>query len=123
MAKYLDAIELSNNLKNRLEEIVLSSINVRDEELQNELSEIIKSNDGLISEILVEGVFSAKKHDDILRNIPFLNKKFLDLLDLNKVFNPNRIANAKNEFGDDEVAVAMAVAAGTPLAKLTQGQT
>ena len=49
MAKYLDAIELSNNLKNRLEEIVLSSINVRDEELQNELSEIIKSNDGLIS--------------------------------------------------------------------------
>lgn len=41
----------------------------------------------------------------------------------NKVFNPNRIANAKNEFGDDEVAVAMAVAAGTPLAKLTQGQT
>lgn len=89
MAKYLDAIELSNNLKNRLEEIVLSSINVRDEELQNELSEIIKSNDGLISEILVEGAFSAKKHDDILRNIPFLNKKFLDLLDLNKVFNPN----------------------------------
>ena len=89
MAKYLDAIELSNNLKNRLEEIVLSSINVRDEELQKELSEIIKSNDGLISEILVEGAFSAKKHDDILRNIPFLNKKFLDLLDLNKVFNPN----------------------------------
>lgn len=89
MAKYLDAIELSNNLKNRLEEIVLSSINVRDEELQNELSKIIKSNDGLISEILVEGAFSAKKHDDILRNIPFLNKKFLDLLDLNKVFNPN----------------------------------
>ncbi|WP_198306404.1 DEAD/DEAH box helicase [Arcobacter vandammei] len=89
MAKYLDAIELSNNLKNRLEEIVLSSISVRDEELQNELSEIIKSNDGLISEILVEGAFSAKKHDDILRNIPFLNKKFLDLLDLNKVFNPN----------------------------------
>jgi len=89
MAKYLDAIELSNNLKNRLEEIVLSSINVRDEELQNELSEIIRSNDGLISEILVEGAFSAKKHDDILRNIPFLNKKFLDLLDLNKVFNPN----------------------------------
>jgi hypothetical protein len=41
----------------------------------------------------------------------------------NKVFNPNRITNAKNEFGDDEVAVAMAVAAGTPLAKLTQGQT
>jgi hypothetical protein len=41
----------------------------------------------------------------------------------NKVFNPNRIANAKNEFGDDEVAVAMAVAAGTPLQKLVQGQT
>ena len=79
MAKYLDAIELSNNLKNRLEEIVLSSINVRDEELQNELSEIIKSNNGLISEILVEGAFSAKKHDDILRNIPFLNKKFFAL--------------------------------------------
>lgn len=89
MAKYLDAIELTNNLKNRLEEIVLSSINVRDESIQEELSEIIKSNDGLISEILVEGAFSAKKHNDILRNIPFLNKKFLDLLDLNKVFNPN----------------------------------
>ena len=89
MAKYLDAIELSNDLKNRLEEIILSSINVRDEQLQKELSKIIKSNDGLISEILVEGAFSAKKHDDILRNIPFLNKKFLDLLDLNKVFNPN----------------------------------
>ena len=43
MVKYLDAIELSNNLKNRLEEIVLSSINVRDEQLQNELSEIIKN--------------------------------------------------------------------------------
>jgi len=55
----------------------LSSINVRDEELQNVLSEIIKSNDGLISEILVEGAFSAKKHDDILRNIPFLNKFLL----------------------------------------------
>lgn len=89
MAKYLDAIELSKNLKNRLEEIVLGSINVRDEKLQNELSEIIKSNDVLISEILVEGAFSAKKHDCMLRNISFLNKKFLDLLDLNKVFNPN----------------------------------
>lgn len=89
MAKYLDAIELSNNLKNRLEEIVLSNINVRDEKLQEELGKIIKSNDGLISEILVEGAFSAKKHDNILRNIPFLNKKFLDLLELNKVFNPN----------------------------------
>ena len=43
--------------------------------------------------------------------------------DGNKVFNPNRITNARNEFGDDEVTVAMAVAAGTPLAKLTQGQT
>jgi len=89
MAKYLDAIELSNNLKNRLEEIILSSINVRDAKLQEGLKEIIKSNDGLISEILVEGAFSAKKHNDILKNIPFLNKKFLDLLDLNKVFNPN----------------------------------
>ena len=89
MAKYLDAIELSKNLKNRLEEIVLSSINVRDKQLQEELSKIIKSNDGLISEILVEGAFSAKKHNDILRNIPFLNKKFLDFLDLNKVFDPN----------------------------------
>ncbi len=89
MDKYLDAIELSKNLKNRLEEIVLSSINVRDQNIQNELNKIIKSDDGLISEILVEGAFSAKKHDDILRNIPFLNKKFLDLLDLNKVFNPN----------------------------------
>lgn len=89
MAKYLDAIELSNNLKNRLEDIVLSSINIRDERIQEQLNEIIKSNDGLISEILVEGAFSAKKHDDILRNIPFLNKKFLDLLDLNKIFNPN----------------------------------
>lgn len=89
MAKYLDAIELSNSLKNRLEEIVLSNINVRDEQLQVELEKIIRSNDGLISEILVEGAFSAKKHDNILRNISFLNKKFLDLLDLNKVFNPN----------------------------------
>lgn len=89
MAKYLDAIELSNNLKNRLEEIVLSNINIRNEQLQDELSKIIKSNDGLISEILVEGSFSAKKHDDILRGISFLNKKFLDLLDLNKVFDPN----------------------------------
>lgn len=89
MGKYLDAIELSDNLKNRLEEIVLSSINVRDEKLQIELDEIIKSNEGLISEIFVEGAFSAKKHDDILRNIPFLNKKFLNLLELNKVFNPN----------------------------------
>jgi len=89
MAKYLDAIELSSNLKSRLEEIVLSSINVRDEKLQNELSKLIKSNDGLISEILIEGAFSAKKHDNILRNIPFLNTKFLDLLGLNKIFNPN----------------------------------
>ena len=38
-----------------------------------------------------------------------------------KTFNQNRIDKAKAEFGDDEVAVAMAVASGTPLQKLTQG--
>lgn len=89
MSKYLDAIKLSKNLKKRLEEIVLNSIQVRDVELQNELNHIIQSEDGLISEILVEGAFSAKKHNEILRNIPFLNKKFLKLLDLNKEFNPS----------------------------------
>lgn len=89
MAKYLDAIELSNSLKKRLEEIVLSSINIRDKQLQEALNNIIQSSDGLISEILVEGAFSTKKHHQILENIPFLNKQFLDLLDLNKVFNPN----------------------------------
>jgi DEAD/DEAH box helicase domain-containing protein len=89
MVKYLDAIELSNNLKNRLEEIILSNIHIRDKELQNELTRIIKSKEGLISEILVEGAFSAKKHNNILRDISFLNKKFINLLDLNQIFNPN----------------------------------
>ncbi|PPK61483.1 uncharacterized protein DUF1998 [Malaciobacter marinus] len=89
MAKYLDAIELSNSLKNRLEEIVISDIYVRDSKLQSELRNIIKSDEGLISEIFVEGAYPAKKHEAILRDIPFLNKEFLELLDLNKVFDPN----------------------------------
>jgi len=123
MAKYLDAIELSNNLKNRLEEIVLSSINVRDEQFQKELSRIIKSNDGLISEILVEGAFSAKKHNSILKDIPFLNKEFLDLLNLNKVFNPNfypfshqyetlKIVNEMNENNKPAIVVTAPTGAG-----------
>jgi len=89
MADYLNAIELAENLRERLEEVALSSIDIRDSELQNKLNEVIKSEDGLISEILVEGAFPAKKHTQTLNNIPFLNKKFLKLLDLNKVFDPN----------------------------------
>ena len=34
MGKYLDAIELSENLKQRLESIVVSDVAIRDEKLQ-----------------------------------------------------------------------------------------
>ncbi|MDD2267065.1 DEAD/DEAH box helicase [Sulfuricurvum sp.] len=90
MGKYLDAITLSDNLKKRIEETIVSNIAIRDAEMLEELKALIEMKaDGLISDILVEGAYSAKKHEDILRNIPFLDKKFIELLDLNKIFNPN----------------------------------
>ncbi|MDD2949157.1 MAG: DEAD/DEAH box helicase [Sulfuricurvum sp.] len=90
MGKYLDAITLSNNLKKRIEETIISNIAIRDVAMLEELKALIETKaDGLISDILVEGAYSAKKHEDILRNIPFLGKKFIDLLDMNKIFNPN----------------------------------
>ncbi|MDD4950712.1 DEAD/DEAH box helicase [Sulfuricurvum sp.] len=90
MGKYLDAIALSDNLKKRIEETIISNIAIRDTTMLAELRAIIETKaDGLISDILVEGAYSAKKHEDILRNIPFLSKKFIELLDMNKIFNPN----------------------------------
>ena len=71
MGKYLDAIELSENLKQRLESIVVSDVAIRDKALQEEILRLIQSEDGLISKLLVEGSFSAKKHDKTLRNISF----------------------------------------------------
>lgn len=123
MSKYLDAIRLSDNLKNRLEEIVLNDIQVRDSSVQNEINQIIKSEDGLISELLVEGAYSAKKHDTTLRNIPFLNKSFLNLLDLNKEFNPDfypfthqyetlKVANEMDEENKPALVVTAPTGAG-----------
>lgn len=89
MGKYLDAIELSENLKQRLENIVISDISIKDKLLQKEILDLIQSEDGLISKLLIEGAFSAKKHDMSLREIPFLSKEFIQLLDLNKEFNPD----------------------------------
>jgi len=90
MGKYLDAIALSSNLKKRIEDTVVSNIAIRNDSILEQLKILVSSKtDGLISDILVEGAYSAKKHEDILRNIPFLGKKFIDLLELNKIFNPN----------------------------------
>ena len=89
MGKYLDAIELSENLKQRLESIVVSDVAIRDEKLQKEILSLIQSEDGLISKLLVEGSFSAKKHDKTLRNISFLTEDFIKLLDLNREFSPD----------------------------------
>lgn len=89
MSKYLDAIKLSSGLKKRLEDVILGEMLVSNHEIQEQIKELLCSQDGLVSKILVEGAFSAKKHDDILRNIPFMSKAFIKLLELNNVFNPN----------------------------------
>ena len=89
MGKYLDAIELSENLKRRLETIVVSDVAIRDKKLQKEILNLIQSDDGLISKLLVEGAFSAKKHNKTIREIDFLTKEFIQLLDLNIEFSPD----------------------------------
>jgi DEAD/DEAH box helicase domain-containing protein len=90
MDKYLNAIELFNDLKTRLEDIVLGNLYLKDEKLQTLLIEIVKSkNEGLISEILIEGAFSAKKHNQTLKEVSFLNKNFLSLLESNNEFSPS----------------------------------
>lgn len=89
MSKYLDAIKLSSSLKTRLEESILGQIQVPNAQIQAQIKELLCSQEGLVSKILVEGAFSAKKHDIILRNIDFVSKKFIKLLERNNVFNPN----------------------------------
>ncbi len=89
MSKYLDAIKLSSNLKKRLEKTILGEIQVPNIEIQTQIKELLCSQDGLVSKILVEGAFSAKKHKDTLQNIPFISREFIKLLELNNVFNPN----------------------------------
>ena len=79
MSKYLDAIKLSTNLKKRLEESILGEIQVSNAQIQAQIQELLCSQEGLVSKILVEGAFSAKKHEDILRNIDFVSKKFIKL--------------------------------------------
>jgi len=89
MGKYLDAIKLTENLKKRLEIIVISDVAIRDEKLQKEIFNLIQSEDGLVSKLLIEGALSAKKHNETLRKIDFLTKEFIELLDLNREFSPD----------------------------------
>ncbi len=123
MGKYLDAIELSENLKQRLESIVVSDVAIRDKALQEEILRLIQSEDGLISKLLVEGSFSAKKHDKTLRNISFLTEDFIKLLDLNREFSPDfypfkhqfetlKIVNEMNEYNKPAIVVTAPTGAG-----------
>ena len=123
MGKYLDAIELSENLKQRLESIVVSDVAIRDKALQEEILRLIQSEDGLISKLLVEGSFSAKKHDKTLRDISFLTEDFIRLLDLNREFSPDfypfkhqfetlKIVNEMSEDNKPAVVVTAPTGAG-----------
>ena len=123
MSKYLDAIELSENLKQRLENIVMSDVAIRNKDLEKEIIALIKSDDGLISDLLVEGSFSAKKYNKTLREILFLTEDFIQLLDLNKEFSPDfypfkhqfetlNIANKMSENNKPAIVVTAPTGAG-----------
>lgn len=89
MSKYLDAIALHKQIKQRISEAVESELFVKDKVLSDEIfRQLVEQND-LVSEILVEGSFSAVKHHQRLRDIEFLSDRFIKLLDNNKEFDPD----------------------------------
>ena len=89
MSKYLDAIKLHKHIKDRVAEAIKSELYIKDEALYSEIiRQLIDEND-LVSEILVEGSFSAVKHPKKLRDIEFLSEKLVKLLDRNTEFNPD----------------------------------
>ena len=89
MSKYLDAIALHKHIKERLAEAIKSGLYIKDETILNEVIKQLVDESALVSEILVEGSFSAIKHPQRLRDINFLSEKLIKLLDKNKEFNPD----------------------------------
>ena len=89
MSKYLDAIELHKHIKERIAEAITSELYIKDETLRDEIIRQLINESALVSEILVEGSFSAVKHPQRLRDIDFLSEKLIKLLDSNKEFNPD----------------------------------
>ena len=89
MSKYLDAIALHGQIKKRISEAIEGELFVKDKELSNEIFRQLIEEDDLVSEILVEGSFSAVKHHQRLRDIDFLSERFIKLLDNNKEFDPD----------------------------------
>jgi len=89
MSKYLDAIALHKQIKERISEAIEGELFVKDKVLSDEIfQQLIEEND-LVSEILVEGSFSAVKYHQRLRDIDFLSERFIKLLDNNKEFDPD----------------------------------
>lgn len=89
MSKYLDAIELHKHIKDRISEAVRGELYIKDEALLDEILRQLIDESDLVSEILVEGSFSAVKHGERLRDIDFLSEKLINLLDKNNEFNPD----------------------------------
>jgi len=89
MGKYLDAIALHKHIKERISEAVEGELSVKDEDLSKEIFKQLVEKNNLVSELLVEGSFSAVKHPQRLRDIDFLSDKFIKLLDNNKEFDPD----------------------------------
>jgi len=89
MSKYLDAIELQKHIKERIAEAIEGELFVKDKELLSEITRQLIDQSDLVSEILVEGSFSAVKYHQRLRDIEFLSDKLIKLLDNNKEFNPD----------------------------------
>lgn len=89
MSKYLDAMELHKHIKERIAEAIKSELYIKDENLFEEIIRQLIDESALVSEILVEGSFSAVKYSKRLRDIDFLSRKLIKLLDNNKEFNPD----------------------------------
>ncbi len=89
MSKYLDAIELHKHIKERIAEAIKSGLYIKDEALLDEIIRQLIDESALVSEILIEGSFSAVKYPERLRDIEFLSDKLIKLLDNNKEFNPD----------------------------------
>ncbi len=89
MSKYLDAIELHERIKERIAEAIKGELYVKDELLLDEILRQLIDESDLVSDILVEGSFSAVKYHERLRDIDFLSEKLIKLLDNNKEFNPD----------------------------------
>ena len=110
MAKYLDAIALHKQIRKRISETIDSELFVKDKKLFSEIQRQLVTQNDLISDILVEGSFSAIKHNQRLRNIPFLSERFIKLLDNNKEFDPDfypfehqyRTLDATKDMREDE---------------------